>query len=174
MSQQEKKSGGVLLIVFIILLFLFIFIPALQFGVLHIFNAGGTHEMVIPHIAPIFRGPFVMIIPVIVMTLLWLLISIWVYNDAERRGMSGILWALLVFFGNIIALIIYLIVRSGSASQVSATLSGTYQCPNCNASIQKDFSICPYCGTNLKSTCPKCKKEVETSWEYCPSCGSRI
>lgn len=38
-------------------------------------------------------------------------LCIWVYNDAEERGMSGIGWALGVFFVCIIFLPLYLIMR---------------------------------------------------------------
>ena len=40
-----------------------------------------------------------------------LAIAFWVYKDAESRGMSGILWAILVFLFCIIALPVYLIIR---------------------------------------------------------------
>ena len=41
-----------------------------------------------------------------------ILIAIWVYRDAERRGMNGVLWLIVVLIANIIGLIIYLVVRS--------------------------------------------------------------
>ncbi|EAV9810628.1 hypothetical protein FFC14_02910 [Listeria monocytogenes] len=41
------------------------------------------------------------------------LLAIWVYKDAEQRGMNAILWCLLMVFINvIIILVIYLIVRT--------------------------------------------------------------
>ncbi len=40
-----------------------------------------------------------------------ILIAIWVYKDAEKRGKSGIVWFLVVFFLGIIGLIIWLVVR---------------------------------------------------------------
>ncbi|MBC6296149.1 hypothetical protein HCJ45_03340 [Listeria sp. FSL L7-1517] len=40
------------------------------------------------------------------------LLAIWVYKDAEQRGMNAILWCLLMVFINVfIILVIYLIVR---------------------------------------------------------------
>ena len=39
------------------------------------------------------------------------LILIWVYRDAEKRGASGVMWLIIVFLLGIIGLIIYLIVR---------------------------------------------------------------
>jgi len=50
----------------------------------------------------------VILIPIIIA----ILIAIWVYRDAESRGMSGILWLLVVIFvPYFIGLIVYLVVR---------------------------------------------------------------
>src|SRR3989442_8419688 len=40
-----------------------------------------------------------------------LLIAIWVYRDAESRGMSGVLWLLVVLVAGVIGLFIYFLVR---------------------------------------------------------------
>ncbi len=48
-------------------------------------------------------------------SLFWLVINIavsyWIYTDAQKRGMNGILWAILTFFTCPIAPIIYFIMR---------------------------------------------------------------
>jgi hypothetical protein len=43
--------------------------------------------------------------------IIWLLVAIWVYKDAESRGASGVLWLIVVILLGIIGLIIYLVVR---------------------------------------------------------------
>ena len=40
-----------------------------------------------------------------------ILIAVWVYRDAEKRGESGALWLLIVLITGIIGLIIWLIIR---------------------------------------------------------------
>lgn len=40
-----------------------------------------------------------------------LVIAIWLYNDAEARGQSGVLWLLVALIAGIFGLIIWLIVR---------------------------------------------------------------
>jgi len=40
-----------------------------------------------------------------------ILIMIWVYKDAESRGMSGVLWLIICLILGLIGLIIYLVVR---------------------------------------------------------------
>ncbi len=56
-----------------------------------------------------------------IMTIFWIVIiawciigiilAIWVYRDAESRGMNGALWLIIVILLGIIGLIIYLVVR---------------------------------------------------------------
>ena len=45
-----------------------------------------------------------------------ILLCIWVYRDAERRGMNGVLWLIIVLIAGIIGLIVYLIVRKDKTS----------------------------------------------------------
>jgi hypothetical protein len=45
--------------------------------------------------------------------IIWILVGIWVYRDAEKRGTSGVLWLIVVILLGIIGLIIYLILRPG-------------------------------------------------------------
>jgi hypothetical protein len=41
----------------------------------------------------------------------WILLAVWVYRDAKKRGMEATLWLLLVLLTGFIGLIVYLIVR---------------------------------------------------------------
>jgi hypothetical protein len=41
----------------------------------------------------------------------YLVIGLWMYLDAERRGASGVAWLIAWFVGNIFALIIWYLVR---------------------------------------------------------------
>ena len=40
-----------------------------------------------------------------------IILAIWVYRDAESRGMSGVLWLIVVLVGSLIGLIVYLVIR---------------------------------------------------------------
>lgn len=106
------------------------------------------------------------------LSILWLVLAFWVYKDAENRGLNGLLWALLVFIGNLIALIIYLIVRS--ERKTSAAAGGTpakSACPSCGQDVASNFKFCPNCGRSVQTSCPACDKPVESSWKACPHCG---
>ncbi|MBO5934191.1 MAG: zinc ribbon domain-containing protein [Clostridia bacterium] len=94
-------------------------------------------------------------------------IGLYVYDDAKKRNMNGILWTLLaVFAPGFIGLIIYLIVRSEHC---------VLNCPKCGKNISENFSVCPGCGFSLKSrVCPTCGRTVERNWNVCPTCANEI
>lgn len=46
-----------------------------------------------------------------------ILLCIWVYRDAESRGMNGVLWLIVMLIAGIIGLIIYLVVRKEKKSE---------------------------------------------------------
>jgi len=54
---------------------------------------------------------FVFVFLAIAWFIIAILLCIWVYRDAESRGMSGALWLIIVLIAGIIGLIIYLVVR---------------------------------------------------------------
>jgi hypothetical protein len=117
----------------------------------------------------------------IALILLWGAVLIWVYRDAEKRGMSGILWLLLVLIGNVIGLLIYAIVRSETPVRRRAEGGGTGEtccpsgtCPGCGKPLSLGHAFCPYCGRALKNACPSCGKPVEAGWKVCPACGAPI
>jgi heme/copper-type cytochrome/quinol oxidase subunit 2 len=66
----------------------------------------------------LFGGLFCLI--PLVWFIIGILLCIWVYRDAERRGMNGVLWLIIVLIAGIIGLIIYLIVRKDKTSGQAA------------------------------------------------------
>ena len=51
------------------------------------------------------------VLPMIAWFIIAILIAVWVYRDAEKRGESGVLWLIIVLITGIIGLIIWLIIR---------------------------------------------------------------
>jgi hypothetical protein len=58
----------------------------------------------------LFVGMLALLCPLI-WFIIAILICIWVYKDANSRGMSGVLWLIITLIAGIIGLIIYLVVR---------------------------------------------------------------
>lgn len=89
----------------------------------------------------------------------WIMVLVWVYRDAQKRGMEGVLWALLVFFLHWIGLIIYLLVRSGRpvrpisppapVAPMAPPPPKPAFCPACGKPSQSEWSVCPFCGGKL-------------------------
>jgi hypothetical protein len=81
-------------------------------------------------------GTFIFI-PVILLALSIALL-VWVARDAKSRGMdSAILWMLLVFFLNLLGLVIYLLARPQG---------NLIACPNCGNQRLQASVKCPHCG----------------------------
>lgn len=91
-----------------------------------------------------------------------ILIGVYVYRDASRRGMNAVLWTLIaVASPGLIGFIIYLLIR------------GNYpdlQCPQCAEPVSEQYAVCPHCGAKLHPTCPNCAFPVEPDWKVCPKC----
>lgn len=186
---MTNKNNGtsialvVILVVLALLAFRSVFF-LLPFGILPGLSRSVGH--VAPSIGGWFHGfgalgRFAFFLLPAAFIVLWGAILIWVYRDAEKRGMSGILWLLLVLIGNVIGLLIYAIVRSETPVR-RPTQAGEAQppggpagaCPACGKPLTAGHAFCPYCGKNLKKTCPVCGKPVAEEWKVCPACGAPI
>jgi RNA polymerase subunit RPABC4/transcription elongation factor Spt4 len=177
----EHKQNNPLVIAVIIVAILSIAMLTLPF-LIPLFGSiassiAGPHGPAIvtaPHIPMTTIAVF---IPMLLLLALWIAVIIWVYQDARRRGMSGLLWALLVLIGNITALLIYLIVRNDYQNitpPLSPAPARPDPCSSCGKPVSPDFHVCPYCGAPLKQTCSQCGKSVHAEWSYCPYCGNSM
>ena len=92
------------------------------------------------------------IIPIL-MFIIWVILAVWVYKDAEKRGSSGALWLIIVIITGIIGLIIWLVVRppiGGKKTEDTTSTGGDdRRCPNCGRVIPLDANVCPYCGKDF-------------------------
>jgi RNA polymerase subunit RPABC4/transcription elongation factor Spt4 len=177
MATSTGKTIGLIALVLIILLFFWRTTPLLLAplgifpGTIHMIRASGENFV---DFWPfnIFKHTFYSVLP-LALLVLWIIVIVWVYRDAERRGMNGVLWALLVFIGNLIGLLIYLIVRSDVAREEKRYQS-IKLCPNCQEPVNTTFVFCPNCGARIQPVCPKCKKPIEAGWRVCPHCGEKL
>ena len=93
-------------------------------------------------------------------------LGVYVYRDANRRGMNAILWALVaVLAPSLIGLLVYLLVR-GNYSDL--------RCPRCDTPVGEEFVVCPNCGAKLRPSCPNCAAPVEPDWKVCPRCAQPL
>jgi len=64
----------------------------------------------------LFLGGLMMIACVAIWFIIAILIAVWVYRDAQSRGMSGALWLIIVIIAGLLGLIIYIVVRKPKAT----------------------------------------------------------
>jgi hypothetical protein len=107
--------------------------------------------------------------------LFWIAVVVWVYRDAESRGMNGVLWVLVVFFVHLIGLLIYFLVRSEHPrkSPQAGPAPGP-ACPNCGKPVERDHTYCAACGDRIQPKCPKCGRDIQPGWAVCPYCGEKL
>jgi len=110
---------------------------------------------------------FQLLLTLVVATLLafWVLMIGYVNRDAGRRGMSRMLWTLVVIFvPNAIGFILYFILRSPLQTA----------CPKCRAVVNREINYCPSCGYSFHPTCPNCKTPIRPGDVYCGKCGQQL
>jgi len=175
MATSTGKTIGLILLVLLIVWLAANITPFFiaPFGIF----SGAIESLDLPHvkigrIVPSLRYSFYSVFS-LVLLIIWILVIVWVYRDAERRGMNGLLWALLVLIGNLIGLIIYLIVRSDIVPAQRAA-PALQTCPKCQKQISTTYVFCPYCAARLHAVCPKCEKPTEENWKVCPHCGEKL
>ncbi len=177
MATSTGKTVGLIILVLVIV-FLSLRMTPLILAPLGMFT-GAAHMVKMPGINAITTNPWFprsvgLSFISFILFLVWIAVVIWVYRDAESRGMNGVLWALLVFIGNLIGLLIYLIVRSDPGKAPPPVAVTAQPCPQCQKSVAPGFAFCPYCGANVHSVCPGCGKTTEKEWKACPHCGHKL
>ena len=106
-------------------------------------------------------------IPIMILLLtIPVIVGVYVYRDAKRRGMNAALWTLVaVLAPSLIGFIIYLLVR-GSYSDL--------RCPQCDTRVNDSYVVCPRCGAKLRPGCRNCGTAVESDWNVCPKCAQPL
>lgn len=92
-------------------------------------------------------------------------IGVWVYGDAQRRGMPPLLWALIATFGpNFMGLVVYLVVRKPLRNP----------CPSCSQEVPEQASFCPHCSAPQQRVCASCSAVPAADAHFCPRCGASL
>ncbi len=121
----------------------------------------------------------VLLIPLIILgCIIPIILGVWVYKDAEKRGMDNTVWLIIVLLVGCLGCIIYLIVRKPIGGEQKAppsyTAPTTTQAttpyeerapapPETGKPIEKDKKFCPTCGASIPAQAT-----------FCPHCGSKV
>jgi len=93
----------------------------------------------------------------------WLFFAGWLFQQAERSHMHGLLWGLLALGGNVFAAVLFFLVRSFSRRK----------CAGCGT-WQRKGSFCRNCGHKLILVCPGCGGKCAVEDRFCGSCGASL
>ena len=114
----------------------------------------------------IIVGSFISLIVLSIGLIVPILIGVYVYRDANRRGMNAVMWTLIALLApSMLGFIIYLLVRSSYSD---------LECPKCGTTIKEEYVLCPRCGSKLRPFCPNCSAPVEPDWTVCPRCATPL
>jgi hypothetical protein len=121
-------------------------------------------------------------------------LAIWVGIDATRKGLSGVLWGLLVLFTSLVGLIVYLLVSPSLAAQsAESRAAGPARPPTSThppvgsgppgaveaAAPRPPGSAAPPAASTpaaraTGSHCPECNAEIAIDFKICPNCGASL
>lgn len=104
------------------------------------------------------------VICVVVFAVYWLTIAAWLYQAAVNTGFHGFLWFLLALVGNLLAVILFLLLRSFLRKQ----------CGSCGKWQSRWSDYCSACGARLTQTCPHCGATCTPNARYCHNCGKPL
>ena len=93
----------------------------------------------------------------------WVLIALWVYQNASKSKLNSTVWGIITLFTNLAGLLVYLIYKQNSLT-----------CFKCDAVQSNTNNFCTYCGSKLGKTCDNCDSPVNSKDKYCKKCGSEI
>ena len=94
-----------------------------------------------------------------------LLLAVWVFRDARRRDFLPAMWGLLTLIGNVVAWLVYMLVRTRGVGS---------RCPRSGTALRMGFAYCPACGAQVRRSCPACGHAAEDGWKVCPYCGREL
>jgi len=120
---------------------------------------------------------------VALMFVIGILIAVWVYRDAQSRGMSGVLWLIVVILLSWIGLIIYLVVRSPKVAPPMMPYGAMAPPPAYGAPPPPPPYGAPAPGyapapppqaPPMSTNCRYCGAPLPPGAVVCPRCGGRL
>lgn len=81
-----------------------------------------------------------LIVPLISIALA-VLVGIYIYRDAKKRGLNANLWLIIIMINWLAGLIIYYIIRDDDTAVT---------CSNCGNLVKGNIAFCPKCGTPVQ------------------------
>lgn len=94
----------------------------------------------------------------------WLLVAAWLYQQATRAQMNGVLWLVVGLASNLAGVLAFFIARNVLRAQ----------CASCGEWNRKGDAYCSHCGDALEHGCPVCGAAIAKDAHYCSACGKSL
>jgi len=121
---------------------------------------------------------------IIVIAIFYLISVVWVIRDSYLRGANPIVWgliALIPFLGAFTYAMLRppMLLSDRDEQDLDFTLKQREllkygECANCGYPVERDYLMCPQCGTQLKNECPSCGRPLNPEWKTCPYCCTKV
>ncbi len=112
--------------------------------------------------------------------IIFIIVAVWMYQDANSRGMNGGIWVIILvlasligsFIGGIIVVIIYLLLREGHLAR--GPYGYPYPPPGYGYSGYPPAGYPPPAAPPGTARCPRCGAMNGPSARFCVSCGFQL
>lgn len=93
----------------------------------------------------------------------WILVMMWTYASACRKGANHVLWTAAALIFNLAApIVLYLY----------GAFMGT--CSECGCIRHRGEMFCTRCGHSFGKKCPDCGQELGADAHFCSKCGKKM
>lgn len=92
----------------------------------------------------------------------WIIIALWVYQNARKSRLYAPAWGIVTLFTNIGGVLIYVIYKN---------INGV--CAFCGTVQSKTNLFCTHCGKKIGVSCPECGHAISFRDNFCPKCGHK-
>jgi len=117
---------------------------------------------------------------ILIIGVFYLISIIWVIRDAYLRGANPVIWGLIslvpfigAFFYGMMRPPMLLSDKDEQNLDFALKqrqLMHYGECGKCGYPVEREYLMCPRCGTQLKNECKRCGHALYPEWQVCPYC----
>ncbi len=116
----------------------------------------------------------------VVIGIFYVISIIWVIRDSYLRGANPVIWgiiSLVPFIGAFFYAMMRppMLLSDKDEQNLEFALKQRQlmkygECGKCGYPVEREYLMCPRCGTQLKNECKRCGHSLNPEWQVCPYC----
>lgn len=117
---------------------------------------------------------------VVIIGIFYVISIIWVIRDSYLRGANPVIWgiiSLVPFIGAFFYAMMRppMLLSDKDEQNLDFALKQRQlmqygECGKCGYPVEREYLMCPRCGTQLKNECKRCGHSLNPEWKVCPYC----